>query len=57
MPKFEGKIAVGRKLVSDDFDKEKMRMPKKEIKRAHPLNEKNKDDFDLPFKEGDDFDI
>ena len=67
MPKFEGKIAVNKRRVADDFDKEKIRLPKEEIKKARPHKTRpesrpeprlnKKDDFDLPFKEGDDFDI
>lgn len=71
MPEFKGKIALNSGRVKDDFDKDKMKMSKEEIKRAHPTKHidrnklKNKvrpeeikrDDFDLPYKEGDDFDI
>ncbi len=71
MPEFKGKIALSSGRVKDDFDIDKIKMPKEEIKRAHPTKhidrnrlkdkvrpeEIKKDDFDLPYKEGDDFDI
>ena len=71
MPEFKGKIALSSGRVKDDFDKDKIKMPKEEIKRAHPTKhidrnrlkdkvrpeEIKRDDFDLPYKEGDDFDI
>ena len=48
-----------------DTDKAKMRMPKFEgklsldrpEKKVHKQEKIKKDDFDIPFREGDDFDI
>ncbi|ADL33953.1 hypothetical protein bpr_I1214 [Butyrivibrio proteoclasticus B316] len=70
MPKFEGKIGLDRKssehkitvkpeIKTEPEHKERKVVFRKrtEYKTAHVEKENKKDDFDLPFKNGDDFDL
>ncbi len=55
MPKFEGTIALDRKGASNKKENKVVFRKRTDYKTAHV--ERAKDDFDLPLKEGDDFDI
>ena len=70
MPKFEGKIGLDRKTSehkitvkpenkpeSENKERKVVFRKRTEYKTAHVEKENKKDDFDLPFNSGDDFDL